>query len=203
MEWNKNKIIDFKYIFTIPNILSYLRILLIVPFVRFFLQSRYEMAAIMIVISGLTDCVDGFLARRLNQITQLGKMLDPVADKLTLLAVAVCLSIMKPIIFPVVSILAIKDILMLIGASLLLKKHIMPVAAAWYGKLGTICFYVSIAAIVTFELVLRFKNFTVISFIMLSITALIMLYSLIRYYLIFRSLLKNANKEDTGIKDAE
>ncbi len=203
MEWNKNKKIDFKYIFTIPNILSYMRILLIAPFVRFFLQSRYEMAAIMIVISGLTDCVDGFLARRLNQITQLGKMLDPVADKLTLLAVAVCLSIMKPIIFPVVAILAAKDILMLIGASLLLKKHIMPVAAAWYGKLGTICFYVSIAAIVTFELVLKFKNFTVISFIMLSITALIMLYSLIRYYLIFRNLLKNAKKENVGSKDAE
>lgn len=203
MEWNKNKKIDFKYIFTIPNILSYLRILLIVPFVRFFLQSRYEMAAIMIVISGLTDCVDGFLARRLNQITQLGKMLDPVADKLTLLAVAVCLSIMKPIIFPVVSILAIKDILMLIGASMLLKKHIMPVAAAWYGKLGTICFYVSIAAIVTFELVLKFENFTVISFILLSITAIIMIYSLIRYYLIFRSSLKKAKKENTGETDAE
>ncbi len=203
MEWNKNKKIDFKYIFTIPNILSYMRILLIVPFVRYFLQSRYEMAAIVIGISGLTDCVDGFLARRLNQITQLGKMLDPVADKLTLLAVAVCLSVMKPIIFPVVSILAIKDILMLIGASILLKKHIMPVAAAWYGKLGTILFYVSIVTIVTFELILKIENFTIVSFVMLSVTAIMMIYSLIRYYLIFRSSLKKAEKENIGESDAE
>ena len=203
MEWNKNKKIDFKYIFTIPNILSYMRILLIGPFMHLFLKSRYELAAIVIIISGLTDCIDGFLARKLNQITQLGKMIDPVADKLTLLAVAVCLSVMKPIIFPVVAILALKDILMLVGASLLLKKHIMPVAAAWYGKLGTICFYVSIAAIVTFELVLKFENFTVISFIMLSITTIIMLYSLIRYYLIFKNLLKNAKKDSAQITEAE
>lgn len=203
MEWNKSKKIDFKYIFTIPNILSYFRILLIGPFMHFFLKSRYELAAIVIIISGLTDCIDGFLARRLNQITQLGKMIDPVADKLTLLSVAVCLSIMKPIIFPVVAILAIKDILMLIGASMLLKKHILPVAAAWYGKLGTILFYVSIATIVVFELILKYENFTVVSFIMLSITAVIMLYSLVRYYMIFRKLLKDAKKEGNGKKDAE
>jgi len=195
MEWNKEKKVDFKYLFTIPNILSYLRILLIGPFMYLFLQKKYELAAVFIVISGLTDCVDGFLARKLNQITQLGKMLDPVADKLTLLAVAVCLSVMKPIIFPVIVILAAKDILMLIGASVLLKKHIMPVASAWYGKLGTICFYISIAVIVIFELYLDFENFTVISFILLSITAVIMLYSLVRYYLIFRALIRKHNEE--------
>ena len=197
MEWNKDKKVDFKYIFTIPNILSYIRILLIVPFTILFLNKRYEASAIVIVLSGLSDCIDGFLARRLNQITQLGKMLDPVADKLTLLAVAVCLSVIEPIIFPVITILAVKDILMLIGASLLLKNRIMPVQSAWYGKLGTICFYFSVAAIVIFDMILKFENFYIISFIMLSITAVIMIYSLIRYYLIFKSLLKE-HKEKNG-----
>lgn len=197
MEWNKDKKVDFKYIFTIPNILSYIRILLIVPFTILFLNKRYEASAIVIVLSGLSDCIDGFLARRLNQITQLGKMLDPVADKLTLLAVAVCLSVIEPIIFPVITILAVKDILMLIGASLLLKNRIMPVQSAWYGKLGTICFYFSVAAIVIFDMILKFENFYIISFIMLSITAVIMICSLIRYYLIFKSLLKE-HKEKNG-----
>ena len=190
MEWNKEKKVDMKYLFTVPNILSYIRILLIVPFTIFFLKREYIISAIVIIISGLTDCVDGFLARRLNQITQLGKMLDPVADKLTLLAVAVCLSVIEPLIFPVILILALKDILMLIGASVLLKKRIMPVASAWYGKLGTICFYVSVAAIVIFDMICKFENFYIASYIMLSITAVIMIYSLIRYYTIFRSLLR-------------
>ena len=197
MEWNKEKKVDFRYLFTIPNILSYIRIILIIPFTILFLNKRYEASAIVIVLSGLSDCVDGFLARKLNQITQLGKMLDPVADKLTLLAVAVCLSVIEPIIFPVITILALKDILMLIGASLLLKNRIMPVASAWYGKLGTICFYISVAAIVIFDMILKFENFFVVAYIMLSITAVIMIYSLIRYYLIFKALLKE-HKENNG-----
>lgn len=196
MEWNKEKKIDFKYIFTVPNILSYIRILLIPPFMYLFLKGKFVESAVVIALSGLSDCVDGFLARRLNQITQLGKMLDPFADKLTLIAVAVCLSIIEPMIFPVITILALKDILMMIGASVLLKKRIMPVASAWYGKLGTICFYFSVAAIVVFDMILKFENFAVISFIMLSVTAVIMIYSLIRYYLIFRALLGNAKEEN-------
>ena len=197
MEWNKEKKVDYKYIFTIPNILSYIRILLIAPFTVLFLKEKYVESAILIVLSGLTDCVDGFLARKLNQITQLGKMLDPVADKLTLLAVAVCLSVIEPLIFPVILILALKDILMLVGASILLKKRIMPVASAWYGKLGTICFYISVAAIVVFDMICQFDNFWIASYIMLSITAVIMVYSLFRYYFIFRAMLrehKEANK---------
>lgn len=195
MEWNKEKKIDFRYIFTIPNILSYLRILMIPPFMYLFLKGKYIESAIVIVLSGLSDCIDGFLARRLNQITQLGKMIDPVADKLTLIAVGFCLSVIEPMIIPVIFILALKDILMLIGASVLLKKHIMPVASAWYGKVGTVCFYVSVAAIVVFDMILKFENFGIVSFIMLSVTAVIMIYSLIRYYLIFRALINEAKEK--------
>ncbi len=198
MEWNKEKKIDLKYIFTIPNILSYLRLLLIPPFMSSFLKGRYVVSAVLILFSGISDCLDGFLARKLNQITQLGKLIDPVADKLTLIAVAVCLSIIEPMIFPVVAILATKDILMLIGATLLLKKHILPVAAAWYGKVGTVCFYISVAAIVVFDIWLKVENFAVVSFIMLSVTALVMIYSLIRYYFIFKALLAQAKEEEAG-----
>ena len=198
MERNKEKKIDFRYIFTIPNILGYFRILLIAPFMYFFLKGKYTESAVVIILSGLSDCVDGFLARRLNQVTQLGKMLDPVADKLTLIAVAICLSIIEPMIFPVVSILALKDILMMIGASVLLKKHIMPVASAWYGKVGTVCFYLSVAAIVVFDMILKYENFGTTAFIMLSITAVIMIYSLIRYYMIFKALIANAKEEQKG-----
>ena len=58
MEWNKEKKVDFRYLFTIPNILSYIRILLIVPFTILFLNKRYEDSAIVIGLSGLSDCID-------------------------------------------------------------------------------------------------------------------------------------------------
>lgn len=69
-------------ILTIPNILSFFRILLITPFMILFLNGQYIWATVMIIISGLTDCVDGFVARHFNQVSDFGKILDPVADKL-------------------------------------------------------------------------------------------------------------------------
>ena len=58
---------------TVPNILTYMRLLLVAPFIYFFLKENYIAAAICVGVSGLTDCFDGMLARRLNQVTSLGK----------------------------------------------------------------------------------------------------------------------------------
>ena len=63
-------------ILTIPNILSFFRILLITPFMILFLNGQYVWATVMIIISGLTDCVDGFVARHFNQVSDFGKILD-------------------------------------------------------------------------------------------------------------------------------
>mgnify|MGYP000325195803 CR=1 FL=1 len=70
---------------TIPNIITYVRFVLIIPFVYFFLAEQYIYAAICIGLSGLSDCFDGMAARKLNQVTPLGKILDPIADKVCLL----------------------------------------------------------------------------------------------------------------------
>ncbi|MBQ9742878.1 MAG: CDP-alcohol phosphatidyltransferase family protein [Ruminococcus sp.] len=198
MEWNKEKKIDYKYIFTIPNILSYIRIILILPFVVLFLREKYIGAAMCIIASGLSDCVDGFLARKLNQQTELGKMLDPVADKLTLFAVGVCLAIVEHVFIPIIIILALKDLLMLVGASVMLRKKITPCGSEWYGKLGTVCFYFTVAGIVVFDLILGFENVRPLFLILLSLTAVIMVYSLIRYSMIFRKTMKNAKAEQLG-----
>ena len=87
-------------LWTVPNLLTYLRFLLVVPFMYFFLQQNYIGAAVCIGFSGLTDCFDGLLARKLNQVTSLGKILDPIADKLTLFSVALCMIIYYPAILP-------------------------------------------------------------------------------------------------------
>lgn len=197
MEWvkimNKKKI-KTKDFFTIPNLLTYLRILLIYPFVRAFIEGQYILAMIFIGVSALSDCCDGFIARRFNQVTDLGKLLDPIADKLTLLSVMVCITIFTPIVLPVMIILVVKDLAMLIGGTKMLRKGLTPPAAKWYGKLGTIFFYVSVVTIVFLKAVFGYEN-PVLSVVLLSLTAVVMIYALVQYYLIYRSLLKK-QKED-------
>ena len=76
---------------TVPNLITYFRFILVPPFIYFFINEQFLLAGIMIGLSGLSDCFDGFFARKLNQVTSLGKILDPIADKVTLVAVAVCM----------------------------------------------------------------------------------------------------------------
>lgn len=196
MDLKKEFKLNTKNIFTIPNILSYIRIILIVPFVILFIKENYLWAAVCLIASALSDCVDGFLARKLNQITKLGKMLDPIADKLTLLAVGVCICVAEYMVIPVVLILIVKDILMITGASIMLKKGVMPCASEWYGKVGTVCFYTSVTAIVVFDLILKIPHFNIVSFVLLTVTAIIMIYSLFRYSQIFKESIKQANKKE-------
>lgn len=199
MEWNKEKR-DLKYYFTIPNIMSYLRILLIVPIMIFFFNGMYIPATICLAVSALTDCCDGFVARRFNQITQLGRMLDPVADKLTLIAVGVCICVVEKSLIPIFLILTIKDILMLIGGIYMLKNGVMPPASEWYGKLGTILFYSAVIEIVLFDIILGLKDLRYISVILLTLSVIVMIYSLVRYFLIFKQKMKE-HKELSGNYD--
>ena len=129
---------------TIPNIITYVRFVLIIPFVYFFLAEQYIYAAICIGLSGLSDCFDGMAARKLNQVTPLGKILDPIADKVTLFAVVICMVIYVPMVLPILVTLLVKDLLMLLGGADLIKKRLTPPSANWYGKVGTIIFYFSV-----------------------------------------------------------
>ncbi len=179
---------------TIPNILSFFRIVLIAPFVYFFLQKNYVAAAVMLILSGLSDACDGFIARRFNQVTELGKMLDPIADKLTLIAIMVCITIFSPIVLPVMIVLILKDVIMLIGGSRLVKTGIAPPAAKWYGKLGTLLFYVSVCLIVFLKAAFNYEN-DILSVTLLSVTTAVMVFALIKYFLVYISLLKESDKE--------
>lgn len=185
---------------TIPNLLTYLRILLIAPFVISFIKEQYILAMVFLGISALSDCCDGYITRRFNQITALGKMLDPVADKLTLLAVMVCITIMTPQVLPLMVILIIKDVSMLIGGTILLKKGLNPPAAKWYGKLGTIMFYGSVIIIVFLKAVFKIE-IPVLDIILLSATAFVMIFALVKYFLIYKSLLREKNNKNNNIKN--
>lgn len=189
---------------TIPNALSVVRILIIPFFAWSFLQDRLPLAVGLLVLSGLSDCVDGFIARKLNQVTELGKMLDPLADKLTQGVVALCLAMRFPVIGPVLLVFIVKELVMLCCAIGLLKKKKRPCAAQWYGKVATVMFYASVALIVVMDGFLHVEGlaFQVISYVLLGLTAAMMIYSAVRYFQIFLTILRsNDSRYELSLTD--
>ena len=183
---------------TIPNLLSVLRILVIGPFAYFFLNDQLLWAVAMLAFSGLSDLFDGLIARKFNQVTELGKMLDPVADKLTQATIAVCLAVKHPILIPILLVFVFKELGMLVGGRILLKKKKRPCAAKWYGKVATFSFYISAVVIVVMEGVFHLYTTTtvVISYVLLGITAVFMIYAMVRYFQIFLQLLHSTDPKD-------
>ena len=188
---------NFKENCNIPNLLSILRIIIIGPFVYYFLKDNYVMAAVMIAISGLSDMFDGYIARRFNQITKLGAMLDPVADKITLGSVVICMCIKIPVIMPIIIILLVKEILMLLAGLVLLKKHKTPPPAQGYGKVATVVFYISVAVIVFLKAIWGIENM-VLTITLMCITVALMFFALIRYFILFLKILEGDSDKSTN-----
>lgn len=132
----KNKSL-IKEVFTIPNILVYIRMLLIPVFIFFYLHKKYEITLVVLIVSFLTDFFDGKIARHFNQVTDLGKTLDPIADKLYQFSVALCLMFEYPLLVTVAVILFVKEISMGIMGLILLSKGGEIFGAKWYGKIST------------------------------------------------------------------
>ena len=131
----------------IPNILSFFRILLIPLFIISVTKDQLANAGILLVISGATDVLDGFLARRFNWMTPLGALLDPLADKLTQTAVSISfIFVLKEFVF-LFAVLILKDLLMLVASAYAVKKKIHFTSALWFGKAATFIFYASMILI--------------------------------------------------------
>ena len=185
---------SFKEIMTIPNLLSCLRLAVIVPLVKFIIEENYIWAGAMLLISAVSDMFDGMIARRFNQVTQLGKLLDPIADKLTLIAVVVSLSVVDRAVLCFAAALFIKEMLMLIGGYIMLKAGVRPPASKWYGKTSTVIFYVSVAVIVLLRAIWGILNYT-LSIVLFSITTAAMLFSLIMYSRYFFEVVRKRKEE--------
>lgn len=184
--------------FTVPNALSAMRIVIVPFFAWAFLSGHVQASAVLLVLSGLTDCFDGMIARKLNQVTELGKMLDPLADKLTQGVVAVCLAVRFPSIGLLLFIFVAKELGMLCCAIVLLKKKKRPCAAKWYGKVATVMFYISVCLIVVMDGLFHLSGtvFEIVSYVLLTLTALMMIYAAVRYFQIFLQILRSDDPKD-------
>ena len=174
-------------IFTIPNIISFIRILLIpVIAVMYFsanLQHNYAYALIILFLSGVSDVVDGFIARHFNAVSDIGKVLDPVADKLTQAVILFCLCLRNKIIMPMFVVLFVKELLTLVAATYLLKNGTKPISAKWWGKLSTIAIYLTIFYSIAADLFSVLPNIALYGLIVISIVC--MLISMIGYMRLF------------------
>lgn len=129
-------------IFTIPNLLSLFRLLLIPIIIRAYLyQQNPLLTAGLVVLSGLTDLADGFIARRFHLISDLGKVLDPIADKLTQVAVLACLAARHPLMLLPLSLLVVKELAAGIMGLLVIKRTGQVHGADWHGKVSTALLY--------------------------------------------------------------
>lgn len=135
---------------TIPNWLCFIRIALIPVFTALFVKEQYIAAFITMVVAALTDVFDGKIARKFNMVSNLGKILDPIADKLSQIAIVIILLVkfwdgpLKYILF----LFIFKELLMVIGAGILMAKGMRPVAAEVWGKLATVVFYTFMITII-------------------------------------------------------
>lgn len=135
-------------LFTIPNILSYIRILLVPLFVYIFLNKWYWQSALVVVIAAVTDVIDGYIARKFNLITDWGKFIDPVADKLMQFAMLVVTILKAPFVLILVIAFVLKESILLIVGLYIYHKGNNLNGAMWCGKLCTVVMDISMLILI-------------------------------------------------------
>lgn len=130
-----------KYL-TIPNLLSLLRLCMIPVMVWLYIgKKNYGLTALILVLSGLTDMADGYIARHFNMVSDFGKAFDPVADKLTQIAMMLCLVTRFPLMLLPWIVLVVKEVFTGITSLLAIHKTGQVEGAVWHGKVTTTLLY--------------------------------------------------------------
>ena len=194
-------------ILNIPNLLSLLRILMIPAFVILFFRGGNNLywAAGVLIASGLTDMLDGVIARHFHMITPLGQMLDPFADKLTQGTISVCMMISyihQPEIVALFVCFFLKEFAMGLGGLILLLKKKRPVPAQWYGKVATFAFYISIIIVVFSKAIFEYDKLWII-WVFVGLTAVLMVYAFVRYAGIFIQIMKGTYVYDAAVPQGD
>ena len=177
---------------TVPNLLSALRIIMVPIFIVLFYKEHLGWAVFVLFLSGLSDSLDGKIARRFNQISDLGKILDPLADKLTQISIAVMLfiffrssSVTEMVWFSWIFIVFLaKEALMVIISVIMLCLGLRPGAAEIYGKVATFVFYGVMLLIIGFgpEIVAFSEHFTLPTLLMQILVVISALLTIIAFF---------------------
>lgn len=160
----------------IPNLLSFLRIALVPVFLWFLLDEFFIVAILILALAGLTDFLDGFIARKLNQTTKLGKLLDPVADRLYIFATLLALSATGYVPWWLAGLVILRDLLMLVSLPVLASVGYRALPVHYLGKASTF------ALLYSFPLLLMGKIFTDAAFIITPLAWAFALWGVVLYW---------------------
>lgn len=175
----------------IPNILTIIRFIFIPSIIISLSYDNYLLALILFTLSSLTDILDGKIARKYNAISDFGKLMDPLADKLTQLSVLLTLSIKNIIPWWIVVVLVLKETVMIAGASFLYGKSLV-VSSKWYGKLTTVLLYIAVVS----SCIIKIYDFYRFDIYIYALAVLFALFSLIKYFMYFYGKGYLPNKEE-------
>ncbi len=176
-----------KRIFTVPNILSAFRLLLIPPIIILYaVKKNYIAAIILIAVSGLTDVLDGTIARKFNQVTDVGKILDPIADKLTQGTLLLCLASKYKYLWILVVYFVIKEFFVGVLGLIVIKKAGQIDGAQWYGKFCTVAILTILGVLILFPIP------DTAAYILGGLCAVFVTFSLIMYSTFFIRTIKRA-----------
>lgn len=183
-----------KEIFTVPNILGYIRLALIPVFIYLYWHAKtnieyYFMIAI-VIFSCLTDFFDGRIARKYHQVTELGKLLDPIADKLTQLGLIICVlhryELMKVLI---ICFIAKESYMAISGIYSWKKYHVKLDGAKMFGKVCTAILFISMTILLIFiKLPVFWAN------VIIGINIISVLITLLRYIPVFNEMNRKAKE---------
>ena len=143
-------------VFTVPNLLSVVRLLMIPVYMSIYLLSdsltNRIVAGTIMAVSCITDMIDGMIARKCNQISTVGKVLDPLADKLTQFSVIICLVLDHPVLWVIVGLFVVKELFQLIAGIITLRKGKMLKGALISGKVSTAVLFTSLISMIIFPM---------------------------------------------------
>jgi len=170
----------------VPNILTIIIIFLIPFIIISIVRDDYIVALVFFIISGLTDVLDGYIARKCNYITDFGRLIDPLADKLTQISTLIAIVAKGLIPNWILIVILLKEVIMVCGASFLYGKSTV-VSSKWFGKLSTVVLYIAIF----FSMSIRQFNlppiWETINFYIYCFAVVTTLFSLVMYFKTFYS----------------
>ncbi len=184
-------------ILTIPNVLSFLRLIFAAAFVMLYKNDNTFTenipAIIVLAISGLTDFFDGRIARRFGMISELGKILDPIADKVTEAVIALCLLEKYRIMIALLGTFLVKELFMSICGIVVIKKTGINNGAKWYGKVSTFTFYLCVLTLLLIPGIPEMVANTVV-----SICIALMIFALVMYMRLYYRILSSFSKKSAS-----
>ena len=181
-----------KQLFTIPNLLSFLRLCMIPLIIWLYCsQEDYALTAVLLVLSGITDTVDGFIARRFNMVTDVGKALDPIADKLTQASVMFCLLTRFQMMLIPLLLLIFKELCNGIMSLVVIKKTGKVCGADWHGKVCTWLLYAMMFLHIVWFDIPREWSTVLISICVIMMTVSFGLYMIRNYKMLTKEVINN------------